>query len=207
MPPTLFIVFLTVLTSYFLLIIYCNFETRWCSKSVLFPNNTDNNSPQQICVRFYTDYLMQNILKRSFDAVIHIADSITNNIHKLTMSFIFAFGIYGWIFNNIEMRQCLRDVYLEIKQTTVDFFHEICSITCNAIMIVWTSIPIQKTLQLAFLLLLLMSVPEFLDYLKKTLIRVVKLWISFYIFLSLILTSHSHSLLSLINWTLHSSLI
>ncbi len=54
-------------------------------------------------------------------------------------------------------------------------FTELWTTRQEAIISVWEPLSVIKTIQFAFLLLLLMSVPDFIDYLKKALIRFDKL--------------------------------
>jgi len=75
----------------------------------------------------------------------------------------------------MDMRESIIDIYKEMKITTQVVFIELWTTGQGAIKSVWESLSVIKTIQFAFLLLLLISVPDVIDYFKKALIRFAKL--------------------------------
>jgi len=122
---------------------------------------------EQLCVQFYRKY--------PIDLIIYSATLISTNVVTLIISLAFCFSIYGWLTVPMDMRESIIDIYKEMKITTQVVFIELWTTGQGAIKSVWESLSVIKTIQFAFLLLLLISVPDVIDYFKKALIRFAKL--------------------------------
>ena len=178
MVATVALLFLSILVFYFSLIIYCNFEV---SNNLTTPatNTSVISSPQQLCVDHYVDSLIERalpkLLSQPIDILVYCANLVSTNILQILVCLCLSMSIYGWVTNAEEMKRCVQDLYHEIKHTTRAVLQEFRTVGEAAIVAVWTSLSIIKAVQFAFLLLLLIAVPDFIDYLKKALIRFAKL--------------------------------
>ena len=128
---------------------------------------TSMYTSEQLCVQFYGKY--------PIDLILYSANVIAKNLATMTISLGFCITVYGWLVNPREMRETIKNVYNEIKQTCETLFTEIWTTARTAITSVWESLSVIIIIQFAFLLLLLMTVPDFIDYFKKALIRFAKL--------------------------------
>lgn len=172
MVATVALSLIIILIFYFLLIIYCNVET--CQNMTAASKNVSGSiSTPQMCVDHYVD-LLSKLLRQPIDILVYCANVISKNILQILISLGLCLSVYGWFSHAEQMMQGVQDIYHEIKQTTSAVVHEFCTVGQSAIVTVWTSLSIIKAVQFAFLLLLLIAVPDCIDYLKKALVRFAK---------------------------------
>lgn len=158
------IFFISSYVYYFSLIYICHNELQGIRETST--NDTFMNC-QQICVDRY--------LKKPFDNIMYLVDLISSNINKLLLTFGLSMVIYGWLTNPDAMSDAMINIYLEIKNTVTALITKIWTTAHIAISTVWMTISVIKMLQFVFLLMLLLSVPEAIEYMKKVLIRYAKL--------------------------------
>ncbi len=103
------ILFISVISSYFLLIGYCYFETT-TNPTPSSTNTSSNYTSTQLCVQFYGRYPM--------DMIICSANLISTNLSTIIISLALCLSIYGWLTGPMEMRECIIDIYKEMKTAT-----------------------------------------------------------------------------------------
>ena len=134
-----------------------------------------------MCVDHYVDLLIERILskllRQPIDILVYCANVITKNILQILISLCLCLSTYGWFSHAEQMIQCIQDIYHEIKQTTSAAAHEFWTIANTAIVTLWTSLSVIKAVQFAFLLLLLIAVPDCIDYFN--IIRLIDISVRF----------------------------
>jgi hypothetical protein len=157
------IVFPAAIVSYFSLIFFCHFQSK-NDPIATWTNMINNCTAQQLCVQFYT-----------IDLIMYAVNCISTNLSTLIITLAFGLSTYGWLVAPAQMRESIVDIYKEMKTTTTAIVTELWASGHGAVRSVWESLSVIKTIEFAFRLLLLISVPDFIDYLKKAVIRFAKL--------------------------------
>lgn len=172
MTLSIFLIVISFIGFYFSIILYCDHRT---TKNCYKLSNKTQLMNEKECVEFYGSFLFTILMKQPVDNLIYLIDIISTNMSKILICTILFLGIYGWLIYTSDMRRVFVDLYYELKSTTGIVAQELWSAIRQSTMTVWNTLSIIKFVQFAFLLLLLLSVPDMLDYLKKGLIKFAKL--------------------------------
>lgn len=172
MSGTLIVIVFGFLGFYFSIILYCDYRaTKNCNKLY---NETQIINEKQ-CVEFYMSFILTILIKQPIDYVVYLVDvTWINKIKILTCASLFL-SAYGWFKYTSYMKKTFQELYYELRSTAAIVTQEIWSAAKQSTIAVWNALSIIKIIQFAFLLLLLLSVPDILDHLRKGLIKFAKL--------------------------------
>ena len=114
-------------------------------------------------------------LKLPINVISYVVDIISLNKGKLLISISLIMATYGWIEDASAMRESIISIYQEMKTTIMVITSEIWITAQVSISTVWNTLSVIAMLQFVFLLLLLLCIPDTIDYMKKSLVRYAKL--------------------------------
>jgi len=119
--------------------------------------------------------LIFDFINQSTNHTFRLIDSISDHVIKISIIGSLLMSVYGWLKHTNEMAHSCRNIYFELKATTQAVTFEIWSCITMAVKSVWDTTSTIKLIQFCFFLILLMSIPDTIEYIKKAFIKLAKL--------------------------------